>query len=73
MHSQWPNAQLSVNKKRAIDDIGALKAELKKKDKIIKSYKSANPSSSNKITSPHTIKDTKYVPKNIPNYRPKAQ
>eukprot|EP00957_Ditylum_brightwellii_P133753 10198230-Ditylum_brightwellii.AAC.1 len=33
MCSQWPNVQLSVNKKRVIDDSVALKAELKRKDK----------------------------------------
>eukprot|EP00957_Ditylum_brightwellii_P024318 1833864-Ditylum_brightwellii.AAC.1 len=58
MHGQRPNAQSSVNRKRAIDDIVALNAELKKKDKIIKSYKLATPLASNKITSCHTIKDT---------------
>eukprot|EP00957_Ditylum_brightwellii_P000465 35947-Ditylum_brightwellii.AAC.1 len=73
MHGQWPNPQSSVNRKRGIDDIVVLEAELKRKDKIIKSYKLANPSSSNKIASHNTIKDTKYVPKSIPNYRPKAQ
>eukprot|EP00957_Ditylum_brightwellii_P157191 11963323-Ditylum_brightwellii.AAC.1 len=73
MHGQWPNVQSSVNRKRAIDDIVALKAELKRKDKSIKSYKSAYPSSSNKISNCNTIKDTKYIPKSVPNYRPKAQ
>eukprot|EP00957_Ditylum_brightwellii_P072903 5540173-Ditylum_brightwellii.AAC.1 len=65
---QWPNVQSSVNKKRVIDDIVALKAELKKKDKIIKSYKLVNPLLSNKITSYHTTKDTKYVSKSVPDY-----
>eukprot|EP00957_Ditylum_brightwellii_P082000 6235613-Ditylum_brightwellii.AAC.1 len=73
MRGQWPNVQSHVNRKRAIDDIVALKAEFKKKDKIIKSYKLANPLSSNKIASRHTIKDTKCVPKSVPNYHPKAQ
>eukprot|EP00957_Ditylum_brightwellii_P143094 10903159-Ditylum_brightwellii.AAC.1 len=73
MRSQWPNVQSSVNKKGVIDYIVALKAKLKKKDKIIKSYKPANHLSSNKITSRHTIKDTKYVSKSVPNYRPEAQ
>eukprot|EP00957_Ditylum_brightwellii_P120736 9209910-Ditylum_brightwellii.AAC.1 len=73
MHSQWPNVQSSVNKKRTIDDIVTLKAELKKKDKIIKSYKSANLLLSNKITSRHTIKDTKYMSKSVPDYHPNAQ
>eukprot|EP00957_Ditylum_brightwellii_P152988 11645183-Ditylum_brightwellii.AAC.1 len=41
MRGQWPNAQTLVGKKRAISNIVALKAELKRKEKIIKSYKSA--------------------------------
>ena len=73
MRGQWPNVQSSVSKKRALDDIVALKAELKKKDKIIKSYKSATPLSTNKHIIWHTIKDTKYVSKSISDYflRPK--
>eukprot|EP00957_Ditylum_brightwellii_P149538 11387797-Ditylum_brightwellii.AAC.1 len=58
MRIKWPNVQSSINRKRVIDDIVALKAELKRKNKIIKSYKLANPSSSNKSTSRNTIKDT---------------
>eukprot|EP00957_Ditylum_brightwellii_P025363 1918767-Ditylum_brightwellii.AAC.1 len=35
MHSQWPSSPKSAFKKRSIDDIVALKAELKRKEKII--------------------------------------
>jgi hypothetical protein len=73
IRGQWPNVQSSVSKKRAIDDIVALKAELKKKDKIIKSYKSATPSSTNKHTICHTIKDTKRISKSVSDYCPETQ
>ena len=73
MRGQWPNVQSSVSKKRALDDIVALKAELKKKDKIIKSYKLATPSSTNKHTIRHTNKETKHVSKSVSDYRPEAQ
>eukprot|EP00957_Ditylum_brightwellii_P000360 27780-Ditylum_brightwellii.AAC.1 len=40
MHGQWPSSQKTATKKRSIDDMVAFKAELKRKEKIIKSFKS---------------------------------
>eukprot|EP00957_Ditylum_brightwellii_P014114 1063992-Ditylum_brightwellii.AAC.3 len=62
----------SSTKKQGINDIVALKAELKQKDKIIKSYKSATPSTTKQ--SHHLIhKEPKPVPKSNPDYNITAQ
>eukprot|EP00957_Ditylum_brightwellii_P131231 10008945-Ditylum_brightwellii.AAC.1 len=63
MHRQWPKVQTLVSKKRAINDIVALKAALKRKEKIIKSYKSVMLSSSNKFTNRHSNHYTVKEPK----------
>eukprot|EP00957_Ditylum_brightwellii_P009075 685976-Ditylum_brightwellii.AAC.1 len=77
MHSQWLSSPKAGIKKRSINGIVALKAELKSKEKIIKLFKSSTPSSSLKqpyhSTSCHTNKESKYNSKGNPDYCLKAQ
>eukprot|EP00957_Ditylum_brightwellii_P099389 7570847-Ditylum_brightwellii.AAC.1 len=55
IHNTWQDKKLSSCHKRNIDDIVALKAELKRRDKIIKSYRQSLPSvaSSRHNNKPH--------------------
>eukprot|EP00957_Ditylum_brightwellii_P108651 8287205-Ditylum_brightwellii.AAC.1 len=77
MLSQWPSSSKAATKKRNINDIVALKAELKRKEKIIKLFKSSTPSSPPKqpyySTSHHTNKESNYNSKGNPDYHLKAQ
>eukprot|EP00957_Ditylum_brightwellii_P086779 6603912-Ditylum_brightwellii.AAC.1 len=77
MHSQWPPSPKAATKKRSIDNIVPLKAELKRKEKIIKLFKSLTPSSSLKqlyhSTGCYTNKESKYNSKGNPDYCLKAQ
>eukprot|EP00957_Ditylum_brightwellii_P186031 14163805-Ditylum_brightwellii.AAC.1 len=74
---QWPSSPKTATKKRGIDVIVALKVELKRKEKIIRSFKSLTPLSSLKqpqhSTSHHTNKDSKYNSKGNLDYCLKAQ
>eukprot|EP00957_Ditylum_brightwellii_P144450 11003394-Ditylum_brightwellii.AAC.1 len=64
MRGQWPSSPNTATKKRSIDNIVALKAKLKRKEKIIKPFKSLTLLSSLKqpyhSTSCHTNKESKY-------------
>eukprot|EP00957_Ditylum_brightwellii_P191839 14604280-Ditylum_brightwellii.AAC.1 len=77
MRGQWPSSPKAVIRKRSIDNIVALKSELKRKEKIIKLFKSLTPSSFLKqpyhSTSCHTNKDSKYNSKGNLDHRLKAQ
>eukprot|EP00957_Ditylum_brightwellii_P170575 12984197-Ditylum_brightwellii.AAC.1 len=65
MHGQWPSSPKAPSKKQSIYNIVALKAEFKRKEKIIKSFKSLTPSASLKQpyhpTIHHTSKESKQI------------
>eukprot|EP00957_Ditylum_brightwellii_P151742 11555167-Ditylum_brightwellii.AAC.1 len=77
MGGQWPSFPKAAAKKRSINDIVALKAELKRKEKIIKSFKSLTLLSSLKqpyhSIGRHTNKKSKYNSKGNPDYCLEAQ
>eukprot|EP00957_Ditylum_brightwellii_P062312 4728376-Ditylum_brightwellii.AAC.1 len=74
IHGQWlfSPSKSSTSKKRAINDIVALKAEFKQKEKIIRYFKSTI-SSSSKQPHCHTLKELMPVLKGSSKYNIDAQ